>query len=132
MIIILSGCAETKFIDNKISCIKKEVTKDITTFDTINIELINNKIVSINLNIETELSGEKLKYKEVFIKSLEEQYNQLNDNFNIEPTIETTDKGAIVNFTVTPEQYQEMQDSETSYDNEDIILAFKKEGYTCK
>lgn len=128
IILILTGCKT-----NIIECNKKEIKNEIETNNSIIITQKNNKIINMEIISEVGIPEKYKNQKEVLYNMINEQYKQIEQEYNVKPEINETEKNINIKFDMNEKQIKKYYNSKSTITTQkEIIKEFTNQKYICK
>ena len=133
IIILLTALVLTGCKINRVECNKTEIENEIEIQKTITTELKTNKIVNMKIETETMIPEKYINQKDIISNIIKEQYNQIEETYNIKPEITEKETGTKIEFEMNEEQIKEFYNSKSVVTTtKEIIEEFENQGFTCK
>lgn len=147
-ILLIAGCesnnvANTNIKEKTLTCTNSEEDSGLVMDEKVTIKFKNNKPYSIKMDLNTKVMDEEIKqYWDLFVQTLDEQYEEFEKTDGIEITKKSDDESYTYLLTLEVDVDKAKKDDLTTLNLEDITNSnstyedvkkeAEKDGFTCK
>lgn len=131
---MLVGCKKTS--NEKLKCTLKQEQDENSIVQTIEVNFENDKVISINMKMQTLLNDKYIPYIDLFVTNMEEQFSYYSDKRGVTSNIHQDESSVIVSILFSINNMEEQVKSELGFINVDDSYESNKHeleqiGYVC-